>query len=45
MLVMAGGHKRSESQFRELLAGAGLRMTRIVATATPTCVIEGVAEQ
>ena len=45
MLVMVGGHERTESQFRELLAGAGLRMTRIVPTAAPTCVIEGVAEE
>jgi hypothetical protein len=45
MLVMAGGHERTEAQFRDLLAGAGLRMTRIVPTAAPTCVIEGVAEE
>lgn len=44
MLVMVGGHERTEAQFRELLAGAGFRMTRIVPTASPTCVIEGVAE-
>jgi SAM-dependent methyltransferase len=45
MLVMAGGHERTEAQFRDLLAGAGLPMTRIVPTAAPTCVIEGVAEE
>jgi hypothetical protein len=45
MLVMVGGHERTEAQFRDLLAGAGLRMTRIVPTAGPTCVIEGVAEE
>ena len=44
MLVMVGGHERTEDQFRDLLAGAGFRMTRIVPTASPTCVIEGVAE-
>jgi len=45
MLVLAGGRERTEAQFRDLLAGAGLRLTRIVPTASPTCVIEGVAEQ
>ncbi|WP_435007388.1 methyltransferase [Tundrisphaera lichenicola] len=44
MLVMVGGHERTEEQFRELLAEAGFRMTRIVPTTSPTCVIEGVAE-
>jgi hypothetical protein len=29
----------------EVCAGAGLRMTRIVPTAAPTCVVEGVAEE
>jgi O-methyltransferase domain/Dimerisation domain len=44
MLVMVGGHERTEAQFRELLAGAGFRLARIVPTASPTCVIEGVAD-
>ncbi|WP_435020982.1 methyltransferase [Tundrisphaera sp. TA3] len=44
MLVMVGGHERTEAQFRDLLAEAGFRMTRIVPTASPTCVIEGVVE-
>jgi SAM-dependent methyltransferase len=43
MLVMVGGRERTENDFRTLLAGAGFRMTRIVPTASPTCVIEGVA--
>jgi SAM-dependent methyltransferase len=43
MLVMVGGRERTEDDFRDLLAGAGFRMTRIVPTASPTCVIEGVA--
>ncbi len=43
MLIMAGGHERTEAQFRELFASAGLRLTRIVPTAAPLCVIEGTA--
>ncbi|WZP00950.1 methyltransferase [Isosphaeraceae bacterium EP7] len=43
MLVMVGGRERTEEDFRKLLDGAGIRMTRIVPTASPTCVIEGIA--
>jgi hypothetical protein len=43
MLVMTdGGKERTERQFRELLAAAGLKLTRIVRTAAPVCVIEAV---
>lgn len=45
MLIMAGGLERTEAQFRDLLAGAGFRLTRIIPTASPTCVIEGVAAE
>jgi hypothetical protein len=44
MLIMAGGQERTEAEFRDLLAAAGLRLTRVVPTASPMCVIEGVAE-
>lgn len=44
MLVMAGGRERTGDQFRELLAGAGIRLSRIVPTASPMCVVEGVVE-
>ncbi len=44
MLIMAGGRERTATQFRDLFTAAGLRLTRIMATASPTCVIEGVAE-
>jgi SAM-dependent methyltransferase len=44
MLIMAGGRERTEAEFRDLLAAAGLRLTRLVPTASPTCVIEGVVE-
>jgi SAM-dependent methyltransferase len=42
MLIMVGGHERTEAQFGDLFASAGLRLTRIVPTASPMCVIEGV---
>ncbi len=42
MLVYAGGCERSEDQYRELLAGAGFRLTRIVRTAAPISVVEAV---
>jgi hypothetical protein len=42
MLMMAGGHERTEAEFGELLAKAGLRLTRVVRTKSPLCVIESV---
>lgn len=42
MLMMAGGHERTEAEFTELLAKAGLRLTRVVRTKSPVCVIEAV---
>lgn len=42
MLIMVGGHERTEAQFGELFASAGLRLSRIVPTASPLCVVEGV---
>lgn len=43
MLVCTGGRQRSEAEFRALYDAAGLRLTRIVPTPAPVCVIEGVA--
>jgi O-methyltransferase domain/Dimerisation domain len=43
MLVMPGGMERTREEFRDLLAAAGLRMRRIVATACPLSVVEAVA--
>jgi hypothetical protein len=41
MLVMTvGGKERTEEEFRELFAAAGLRLNRIVPTERPICVIE-----
>ncbi len=45
MLIMAGGRERTEAEFRDLLAAAGLRLAQIVPTASPTCVIEGMVEE
>jgi len=43
MLVMTpGGRERTAEEFRALFASAGLRFSRIVETALPIRVIEGV---
>jgi hypothetical protein len=41
MLVCTGGRQRSEAEFRALYAAAGFELTRIVPTAAPVAVIEG----
>lgn len=44
MLVLTpGGRERTESDFRELVAAAGLRVTRIVPTESPVSIIEAQA--
>jgi hypothetical protein len=42
MLVMPGGKERTEAEYRELLAGAGFRLARIVPTESEISVIEAV---
>ena len=42
MLVNTGGQERSEAEFRRLFDASGLDLTRIVSTATPWSVLEGV---
>jgi hypothetical protein len=42
MLVLTGGQERTRAQFRDLLARAGLRLKRVVPTASPLSVIEAV---
>jgi hypothetical protein len=42
MLMMAGGRERTEAEFADLLAKAGLRLTRVIPTKSPVCVIESV---
>jgi hypothetical protein len=41
MLVNLGGRERTERQFAELLAAAGLQLTRIVPTQSPLSIVEG----
>jgi ubiquinone/menaquinone biosynthesis C-methylase UbiE len=43
MLVAPGGKERTEEEYKELFAKAGLRLTRIVKTESPYSVIEAVA--
>ena len=40
MLFFPGGKERTEEEFRELFAKAGLRMTRVVHTKSPFCLLE-----
>ena len=42
MLLLPGGKERTEEEYRALFAGAGFRVTRIVETKSPLCVIEAV---
>lgn len=40
MMTNHGGRERTEAEYRELLGAAGLRLARVVATATPWSLIE-----
>jgi hypothetical protein len=40
MLVGPGGRERTEPEYAELLAKAGLRLTRVVPTASAVSVVE-----
>jgi O-methyltransferase domain/Dimerisation domain len=40
MLLMTGGRERTAQEFRDLLARAGFRLTQIVPTKSPYCVVE-----
>ncbi|MFN2479771.1 MAG: methyltransferase, partial [Pseudonocardiaceae bacterium] len=42
MLVSTGGMERTEAEFRELLAAAGLRLRKIIPTRSPMNIIEAV---
>jgi hypothetical protein len=42
MMVLCDGKERNEGEFRELLAGAGFKLTRVVPTDAPHCVVEAV---
>ena len=41
MLLIPGGIERTRTQFEDLFSTVGLRLTKIVPTATPLCMIEG----
>ncbi len=40
MMVMTGGRERTETEFSALFAAAGFRLTRVIPTPSPVCVIE-----
>lgn len=42
MLIFPSGRERTEPQFRELLAAAGWRLTRVIPTSSTLSVVEGV---
>ncbi len=43
MLVVTPGRERTETEFRDLFASAGLKLARVVPTACPLSVVEGFA--
>src|SRR5262249_13694104 len=45
MLLITGGRERTAKEYEALLTGAGLALTRIVATSSPASVIEAVPGQ
>jgi hypothetical protein len=40
-LILPGGVERTEAEYRDLFAGAGFRLDRVLATPSPANVIEG----
>ncbi|MBS1788845.1 MAG: helix-turn-helix domain-containing protein [Acidobacteria bacterium] len=43
MLVMTGGCERTEKEFADLYAASGFKLSRVIFTESPFCVIEAVA--
>ena len=41
MLILLGGQERTEAEFRELFAAAGFRLRRVIATRSPSSILEG----
>ena len=41
MLVMTGGHERTEAEYRGLLEAAGFRVTQTVPTRSLMSIVEG----
>ncbi len=44
MLTQPGGRIRTEDEFRQLFTAAGLRLIRVISTASPNSVLEGARE-
>lgn len=42
MLVLPGGQERTRDEFAALFAAAGFRLTRVIPTASPASIIEGI---
>jgi hypothetical protein len=42
LLLFGGGRIRTEAEFRDLFAAAGLRLTRVIPTPSPNSIFEGV---
>ena len=42
MLIFPGGCERTEKEFREIFAAAGWRLSRVIPTAVPESIVEGV---
>jgi hypothetical protein len=42
MMVVPGGKERTREEFRQLFSQAGLRLKRVIATASPVSILEGV---
>ena len=40
MLIVASGKERTEAEYRQLLAGAGWRLTRVIPTGSPAQIVE-----
>ncbi|HET9313952.1 MAG TPA: methyltransferase, partial [Vicinamibacteria bacterium] len=40
MMLMTGGKERTEAEYRRLLESAGLRVTRVVGTASSLSILE-----
>jgi hypothetical protein len=42
MLLSPGGVERTESEFAQLLSDSGFKLTRIIPTKGPMCIVEAV---
>lgn len=42
LVITTGGRERTEDEFEALFAKAGLKLSRIVPTQSPVCIIEAV---